>query len=82
MSVNSQSDHKNVDTVEFSEMYNCTSYASTAMFKSNRCQDFVDRGYLFEFLGFTVVQMRVRCQVTGRLVANILRQCGGLIFRG
>jgi len=28
MSINSQFDHKNVDTVEFSEMYNCTSYAS------------------------------------------------------
>jgi hypothetical protein len=50
--VNSQSDHKNADNVEFSEMYNCASYASTAMFKSNRCYDFVDRGYLFEFSGF------------------------------
>lgn len=49
--MNSQSDHKNVDTVEFSHIYNCTSYASAAMFKSNRCQDFVDRGYLIEFLG-------------------------------
>jgi len=34
--VDSQSDHKNVDTVEFSKMYNCTSYVFAATFKSNR----------------------------------------------
>lgn len=49
--MDSQSDHKNVDTLEFTKMYNCTSYAFATLFNINRCQDFVDRGYLFEYLG-------------------------------